>query len=73
MMIVVIILFPFVGTLTFAAKPIQVKRIVRQIETAQLRAGNGPLQFFVLKLHHLATLGADLVMMCITIIALFVL
>ena len=73
MMVVVIVLLALVGTLALAAQPIQVEGIVRQAEAAQLRVGHGALQVLALKLHHLAALGASLVLVRVAVLALLVL
>jgi len=44
-----------------------------QVEATQLCVLNGMLQFLILKLNNLAALGADLVVMRITIVAFLVL
>ena len=44
-----------------------------QVEATQLCILNGMLQFLILKLNNLAALGADLVVMRITIVAFLVL
>ena len=46
---------------------------MRQIKAAQLRIGNRPLQFLILKLHHPSALSTDLMVMRVSIITFFIL
>lgn len=69
----VIILLSLIDSITLAAQPIHIQRIMRQVEFAQLGMLYGMLQFFILKLRHLTTLGTDKMMMSISIVTFFVL
>lgn len=69
----VVFQFFLVGPLALAAQPIDIERIVCQVEAAELGVLDGVLEVFVLKLRHLATLGTDLMMVRIAVVALLVL
>ena len=69
----VIILLSFIGSITFTAQPIHVQRIMRQVELAQLGMLYGMLQFFVLKLGHLAALRTDKMVVSVSVITFFIL
>ena len=70
---VIIFLLSLVGTVTLAAQPIHIQRVMRQVETAQLGILDGVLQLLVQKFRHLAALGANLVMVRVAVVALFIL
>ena len=69
----VVFQFFLVGPLALAAQPIDIERIVCQVEAAELGVLDGVLEVFVLKLRHLATLGTNLMMVRIAVVALLVL
>lgn len=69
----VVFQFFLVGPLALTAQPIDIERIVCQVEAAELGVLDGVLEVFVLKLRHLATLGTDLMMVRIAVVALLVL
>lgn len=69
----VVFQFFLVGPLALAAQPIDIERIVCQVEAAEFGVLDGVLEVFVLKLRHLATLGTDLMMVRIAVVALLVL
>ena len=62
-----------VGPLALAAQSVDIEGIVCQVEAAELGVLDGVLEVFVLKLRHLATLGTDLMVVRVAIVAFLVL